>query len=103
MIEGIPIAGLTAPALLSIAVLMLFTGRLWTNSAYQEKVKESEQWREAFRKERESRITSDAQTAELLELAKTTHSFISAVFNNSERIRQSGGPDEVSTSPGRQG
>lgn len=97
MIEGIPIAGLTAPTLIGILVLMLFTGKLWTKAAYDEKVKEAAQWREAYEKSEESRRTSDGQTAELLELAKTTHSFMTAVFYNSERIRQSGEPDAVSS------
>lgn len=96
-IGGIPIAGLTAPALLGIAILMLLTGKLWTNNAYQEKCKESEHWRGAYEAEREARQTSDSQTAQLLEVTKTTHAFIVAVFSNSERIRQGGGPNVVST------
>lgn len=98
-IEGIPIAGLTAPALLGIAILMLLTGRLWTNNAYQEKCKESDHWRLAYEAERENRQTSDSQTAQLLEVTKTTHAFIVAVFSNSERIRQGGGPNVVSSTP----
>lgn len=91
MIDGIPLSVLTPGALLGIAILMLFTGRLWTKAAYDEKVKEATQWRLAYEAEREARRTADSQTAELLELAKTTHSFMTAVFQNSERIRQSGG------------
>lgn len=89
MIEGIPISGLTAPAIVSIAILMLFTGKLWTNVAYQQKCKEADQWRMAYEAEREARKMSDDQTKELLELAKTTNSFMTAVFYNSEQIRQS--------------
>lgn len=91
VIDGLPLVGLSAPVLLGIAVLMLLTGRLWTNAAYLQKCKESDQWREAYEKEREARIQSDHQTGELLELAKTTNSFIMAVFTNSERVRQTGG------------
>lgn len=85
---GIPIGGLTAPALLGIAILMLMTGKLWTNAAYQEKVAEAERWRSAYEAEREARKTLDTQTVELLELAKTTDSFMRAVFTSSERVRQ---------------
>lgn len=91
MIEGIPIAGLTAPTLLGIFILMLFNGKIWTNAAYQEKSKEADQWRMAYEKERDARKESDAQSSELLELAKTTNHFITAVFQNSEQLRQSGG------------
>lgn len=90
MLDGIPIVGLTAPSLLGVAILLLLTGRLIPRSTWLDKAKEADQWRKAYEAEREARSTSDAQTAELLELAKTTHSFITAVFTNSERIRQSG-------------
>lgn len=93
LVDGLPIVGLTAPTLLGITILMLLTGRLWTNKAYEEKVKESNQWRGAFEKEHEARVASDAQVRELLELAKTTHALITAVFSNSEKMRQSGGSD----------
>lgn len=93
---GIPLSGMTAPALLSVAILMLLTGRLWTNAAYQQKVKEAEHWRQAYEAEREARITAEGQNGELLELAKTTYSFITATFANSERIARSGEPDVVS-------
>lgn len=89
-IDGLPLVGLSAPAIVSVIILMLLTGRLWTNAAYQQKCKESDQWREAYEKEREARTQSDHQTGELLELAKTTNSFIMAVFTNSERIRTGG-------------
>jgi len=93
MLEGVPLVGLSAPVLLGLAILMLLKGKLWTDAAYQQKCKDSDQWREAYLKEREARIQSDNQTGELLELAKTTNSFIMAVFTNSERVRQSGGGD----------
>jgi len=100
MIEGLPISvgSLSAPAILGILVLMLFTGKLWTNAAYQEKKADAERWRLAYEAERDARRISEAQTAELLELAKTTHSFIVATFSNSERIRQSGDTDVASSS-----
>lgn len=96
-LEGIPLVGLTAPTLLGIAVLMVLTGRLYSRAAYLEKVAEAERWRLAYEAEREARALSDKQTTELLELAKTTHSFIVAVFTNSEQARQAGGTN-VATS-----
>ena len=93
MIEGLPIMGLTAPTLLGVVILMLFTGKLWTASAYNEKKEEAERWKTAYEKEQEARAASDKQTTELLELARTTNAFITAVFSNSEKIRQAGGTD----------
>jgi len=90
---GIPVSTLTPSALLGVAILMVMTGKLWPNSAYQEIKTERNYWRQAWEKEREARITSDTQTAELLEVSKTTYAFVQAVFRNSERIRQSGEPD----------
>lgn len=90
MVDGIPIADLTATTLLGIAVLLLLAGRIVPRATLQDKTKEAEQWRLAYEAEREARAASDSQSAELLELAKTTHAFIAAVFRNSERIRESG-------------
>lgn len=87
---GLPLVGLTAPALLGLTVLLLLTGRLIPRINYLDKATESEKWRQAFEAEREARKASDAQTAELLEVAKTTHNIIVAVFHNSELIRRGG-------------
>lgn len=95
MIDGIPIGDLSAPALLGLAILLLLTGRLWSNPAYKAKSDEAEKWRLAYEAERDARATSDAQTAQLLELAKTTHAFITATFSNSEQIRRSGEADAI--------
>lgn len=93
LLEGIPIVGLTAPGLLGIAILMILTGKLWTNAAYQQKCQEAERWRLAYEAEREARGESEAGTKELLELAKTTQALITGVFTNSEHIRRSGEAD----------
>ena len=96
MIESIPLVGLSAPAMIGVLIMMLFTGKLWTNSAYQEKKEEAERWRLAYEAEREARQASDSQTIELLEVTKTTQGFIEAVFKNSELIRKSGVSDDIS-------
>lgn len=93
MIEGITIANLTPPTLLGFTILLIILGKLWTNPAYQEKVKDADRWRLAYEAEREARLESEKQTQELLELAKTTHALITGVFTNSEHIRRSGEPD----------
>ena len=97
MLDGLPYGNLTAPVLLGIAVLLIILGRLVPRPLYKDKEAEAERWRLAYEAERTARATSDAQTAELLELAKTTHNVIVAMFGTSERVRQSGGADVVPT------
>jgi hypothetical protein len=98
MFDGVPLTALTPTALLGVFVLLVFLGGLVPWRVYKEKCKESDNWRKVAETERESRVTADAQTAELLELAKTTHSIVVALFGNKEeRSRQSGEADVVST------
>lgn len=97
MLDGISIVSLTAPTLLGVAVLMLLSGKLVPRVTLLDKTAEADRWRLAYEAEREARQTSDTQTAELLETAKTNHALISAIFRNSEEIRQSGGSGVSST------
>jgi hypothetical protein len=94
-VVGIPIEVLTPSALLGIAILFIIIGKLWTNPAYQEKVKEAEKWRLAYEAESKARATADAQTAELLEQGKTTHAIVVAMFSIMEGNRSSGGTPHV--------
>lgn len=97
MLDGIPLSDLTAPTLLGIVVLMVLLGWLVPKAILKEKSVEAERWRLAYEAEREARNTSDAQTVELLELAKTTHNIIVAMFGTAERMGQSGGAGVVPT------
>lgn len=90
-LAGIPIAGLTAPALLGISILMILTGKLWTNNAYQQKVQEADRWKEAYEKEREARSEANQQSRELLEVARTTRHIVEALFQTATNNR--GGTD----------
>lgn len=96
MLEGIPVKDLTAPTLLAIVFLMAMLGLLIPRYIYSEKKEECEKWRQAFEAERKARETSDKQTAELLELAKTTNKIITAMFSTTERMK-SGGADALPT------
>lgn len=80
MLDGIPLVGLTAPGLLGIAILLMFTGRLVPRATLKDKADECEKWRLAYEAEREARATSDAQTVELLEGVKANHAIIAALF-----------------------
>lgn len=87
MIDGISIVGLTPAGLLLVAVLMVFTGYLVPRRIYLEKAAEAERWRAAYEVERTARATSEAQTRELLEIAKTSEKLMSAVFETSSQVK----------------
>jgi hypothetical protein len=91
MWNGIPIDKLSAPVLLGITFLMILFGVLVPRYVYRAKEKESETYRLAYEAERKARAISDKQTAELLELAKTSHSVLVALFNTTERLNRAGG------------
>lgn len=93
MIEGVPIAELTPSALLGICVLLLLLGRIVPRSTLVDKAEECERWRLAYESERKARATLEEQTEELLEVARTSHSVLTAIFQNSSRIRQGGAAD----------
>ena len=87
MLEGISIVGLTPMGLLLVAILMVLTGRLVPRSTYIDQKDETDRWRAAYEAERTARSLSDAQTRELLEVAKTSQHFLTAVFENTEKIK----------------
>ena len=96
MIAGIPVRDLTAPALVSIFVLLIFLGLLVPRRTYRDKSEESDRWRVAFETEREARQTSDKQTSELLEGQKSSHAVLVAIFKNSEAMLEARGRDVAS-------
>jgi hypothetical protein len=91
MFEGISIGELTPPVLLGLAILMIMLGWIVPKTTLNDKKREAEQWRLAYFSEREARATSDAQTVQLLELAKTQLDIIDATFGDNERPRKNGG------------
>ena len=92
---GIPVEVLAPSGLLAVAILLLFFGKLWTNAAYQEKVKECDKWEKAYLVSEEGRAKADAQSYELLEQGKTTHAIVVAMFDIMENNRASGGTPHV--------
>ena len=98
MFDGIPLGDFTAPTLVGICVLLVVFGRLVPWYIYNAKVRECERWQKAYEAERDARAISDAQTAELLELAKTTRDILDAMFNTSygRHRSSSGGPHVAS-------
>ena len=97
MLDGISVSNLTPAVLIGIAVLMLLLGWLVPRRTLRDVQNESARWHRAYDLEREARVTSVAQTAELLELGKTSHAILVALFGTTERLRQSGEADVVPT------
>lgn len=91
MLEGLPLVGLTAPALLGIAILLLLLGRIVPRSTLQDKAAEAERWRQAYETEREARALSNRQTIELLEVTKLTNAIVTAAFGSEGVLRRQGG------------
>jgi|SRR6185369_6245926 hypothetical protein len=97
MFDGVPILDYSAPTLVGITVLLLLFGLLVPRKNLMDKEREAERWRKAYEAERDARALSDAQTAELLELAKTTYELLDATLNGPPqgRHRTPGGPNVV--------
>lgn len=91
MLDGIPLDKLTAPFLLLLAVLMVFLGLLVPRWTYKRLERERDNWKLAFENEQAARLASDKQTAELLELAKTSNNVLQAMFGTSGLGRGAGG------------
>lgn len=94
MIGEVGLSALTAPALVGLAVLMLLTGRIVPRATLQDARAEASNWREAYELEREARSALQQQNGELLELAKTSTSVLTALGQTSEKLRKE------SSSPG---
>lgn len=95
-IDGIPLVGLTAPALLGIAILLLLTGRIVPRAHITDKDKEIERWRLAYEAEREARIVSDNQTTKLLVAVEANRDVLFALLRVLNPRAGLGGPsDEV--------
>jgi hypothetical protein len=93
MFLDLSLTTISSAGLLGITVLLILFGRLIPLSTLRDKQEEAERWRQAYEAERKARGIADAQTNELLEVAKTTHSIIAAMASTSERLIQSGDSD----------
>jgi hypothetical protein len=91
MLGDVPVEKLSAPVLVGLIVLMILLRWLVPRATYKEKCQEAENWRQAYEAERDARAKSDAQTTELLELAKTTHNVLVSWFGTSTGLERTGG------------
>ncbi|MGW8179616.1 MAG: hypothetical protein ACWGQW_12785 [bacterium] len=78
----IPLMDFAPATLLGFAVLLLLMGWIVPRRTLNDKASECERWRRAYEAERKRADTADAQTSELLEVARTTHSLIEALVGN---------------------
>lgn len=85
-IEGIPLIGLSAPAILSVVVMMILTGRLVPKSFYEAKENEVKEWREAYNLEKEANAQDRQAATELLEVSKTSQATIKALFSRIDEL-----------------
>ena len=93
MFVDLSLTTISSAGLLGIAVLLILTGRLIPRATYKDKSEEADRWRRAYEAEKTARGIADAQTNELLEVAKTTHAIIAAMASTSERLVRSGDSD----------
>jgi hypothetical protein len=91
MFDGIPVGDFTAPGLLGVAVILILLGRLVPYRILKDKAEESEKWRTAYEEERKARGLADAQTAELLELARTSNHLLESFFGGEDSVPAYGG------------
>ena len=90
MLDGIPLLDLTPSVLLGIVVLFVILGRLVPRATLVDKAAEAERWRLAYEAERQARTLADAQTTELLEVAKATHGILDAIVNEADTAPRGG-------------
>jgi hypothetical protein len=78
----LPLEDLSSSFLLGLCVILILTGRLVPRAILNDKDAESQRWRSAYEAERSARVTSDEQTAKLVELSRTTHDIVAIAFGS---------------------
>ena len=82
--DGISVGSLTPAALLGLAVLLLLLGKIVPRRTLEDTQATAERWRQAYETEREARLVSDLQNRELMEIAKTTQSMLTSIYQATE-------------------
>ena len=86
---GIPLTGLTAPALLGLAIFLILRGYLVPRSTYDDLKDDRDQWREAHRVSEEARLTQVRQLDAVLEVGETVKNVMTAL----DHVRREGHPE----------
>lgn len=76
VIDGIPIVGLTAPALLGLAVLLLLTGRLIPRRTYDDLRQDRNDWKDAHAESERIRGELVTHMTMMVEQAKVTEALL---------------------------
>ena len=82
---GIPLAVLTAPALLLTAVWLVMSGRLIPRKTYEDLLRDRDDWREAHRISEAERVQQSQQISALLEVGHTVNEIMNALPHPHER------------------
>jgi hypothetical protein len=75
-LDALPITGLSIGTLLTLVFLMVMRGDLVPRRTHEETRADRDTWRKAWEASEEARRVQAAQLSDLMELAKTTDSFI---------------------------
>jgi hypothetical protein len=76
VVDGIPVVGLTAPALLGLAILLLLTGRLIPRRTYDDLKQDREDWKAAHRESERIRGELVQHMNMMVEQAKVTEALL---------------------------
>jgi hypothetical protein len=81
MLDGLPIAPISAGGLVGLVVLMILTGRLVPRRTHDDALKDRDAWRTAHGALRE-------QMQEIIPLIRATHAVLTAVPHAARRVRE---------------
>jgi hypothetical protein len=84
VIFGVPVAGLTAPVLLGIGILLILTGRLVPRRTYDDALRDRDRWQQAHSVSEEARLTQTKQLDAVLEVGETVKQVMLAL----DRVRR---------------
>jgi hypothetical protein len=79
VIEGIPIAGFSAPAILLLVVILILRGQLIPRRTYDDIKEDRDQWRDNCRQSEAARSMQDQQILELIEQSRTSTGLLQAI------------------------
>lgn len=83
---GVPIAGLTAPALAGFAVLAVLRGWLVPRKTYDDLKEDRDRWQQAHSISEEARLTQTRQLDAVLEVGQTVKNVMEAL----DHVRREG-------------
>jgi hypothetical protein len=89
VIEGIPLVGLSAPAILLLVVVLILRGQLIPRRTYDDIKEDRDQWRDNCRQSEAARSMQDQQILELIEQSRTSTGLLQSIAA-AARVRNEG-------------